>query len=250
MALALPTTDEVHKTAVAELKARLPGASVKELPQVRDLWGCFAERYLGEWMPVASSSYEFSRQAAASDTPPVWSIERRTQFDGHLHVRGTLRFVVDRSKDGQARRASVEARAIADQLAACGEIHDIMLVREPDTDVPFGSTVHVMLLTHVESHFRNDIRIDDRGVPWLNDTTLKVREIVLDYLCYGWSVLRIFNEHGGVIPLGKIHSAFTYFDNHRIEVLKEIEEADQYASELRQQMGQPPAVQKLLAQRK
>jgi hypothetical protein len=250
MSTVLTTTDDVHKTVIDVLKARLPNVPVKELPRPADLLGCFADRYLGEWMPVAAEGDESSSVRDGLIGPAMWSLERRTQFNGHVHVRGTLRFVVDRSMDGQVRRALQQATEFADQIAAVGQVHEILLVREPDTDVPFGSAVHMMLLAHVESSGADQIRTDDRGVPWLTDTQIKVREIVLDFLCYGWSALRIFHALGATIPLSKIHAAFTYFDNHRSEVLKEIEEADRYAAEMREKLGQPPVVERLLALRK
>ena len=250
MSITLPATDDVYQTVVGELQARLPDVPVKELPLARDLWGCLADRYLGEWVPVASDEDECAADRDGLPGPALWSLERRTQFDGHLHVRGTFRYVVDDSQDEPRHSARTHAAFLAEQIAIIGEVHEIMLVREPDTDVPYGSTVHLLLLAHVESHYRDHIRMDERGVPWLEDTQIKVREIVLDYLCYGWSALRIFHALGTTIPLSKIHSAFTYFDNHRSEVLKEIEAADRYAAEMREKMGQPPVVGRLLALRK
>src|SRR5690242_12185073 len=124
-------TDEVHNVILRELRARIPGAQVKELTRPRDLWGCFADQYLGEWMGVASSSEE-SNGAPMSPNPPVsWSLERRTQFEGHVHVRGTIRFEVERAAEQSAQRAAKEIATIAEQLAAVGEVHEILIVREP-----------------------------------------------------------------------------------------------------------------------
>src|SRR5579872_4150884 len=221
-------TDEVHNAILRELSARIPGAPVKQLPRPRDLWGCFADQYLGEWMGVATSAEAADGDQGSSNGPVSWSLDRRTQFEGHLHVRGTLRFAADRSDGAVLERATKEIGLIAGQLAAVGEVHEILIVREPDTEGLNGSTLHLMLLAYVESHYRDQIRLDERGVPWLKDTVIKVREIVLDYLCYGWSALHIFHQHYNSPPLVKIHAALTYFDNHRAAVLKEIEEADRY----------------------
>lgn len=243
-------TDEVHNAILRDLRARIPGAQIKELPRPRDLWGCFADQYLGEWMAVASSAEAAGGDQASFNGPVSWSLDRRTQFDGHVHVRGTVRFEVERADEQAARRAATEVGTIAEQLAGVGEVHEVLIVREPDTEGLNGSTLHLMLLAHVESHYRNEIRMDERGVPWLRDTQIKVREIVLDYLCYGWSVLHIFHQHYNSPPLVKINAALAYFDNHRAAVLKEIDGADRYAEEMFKKMGQPPSIEKLLAARK
>ncbi len=47
MSTVLTTTDDVYKTVVGELQARMPRTAVKELPLARDLWGCLADKYLG-----------------------------------------------------------------------------------------------------------------------------------------------------------------------------------------------------------
>ena len=246
----LTTTDDVHKIVIGELQARLPDVPVKELPLARDLWGCLADRYLGEWVAVASDEDECSSERDGSRRPATWTLERRTQFDGHLHVRGTFRYVVDCSQDEPGLSAPDHARMLVEQIAVIGEVHEIMLVREPDTDVPYGSTVHLLLLAHVESHYWDHIRMDERGVPWLKDTQIKVREIVLDYLCYGWSVLHIFHQHYNSPPLEKIHAALTYFDNHRSAVLEEIEQADAEADRICRELANPQLVAKLRAARK
>jgi hypothetical protein len=192
MSTVLPTTNEIHTAVIGELRAQLPGVAIKELPHPRDLWGCFADQYLGEWVAVASSSEEYKGDHASGNGPVTWSLERRTQFDGHIHVRGTVRIGPDRTGDIQQEVAATEIRRIAGQVAAIGEVHEILLVREPDIEALYGKTLNLMLLAHVESNYRDQIRMEERGVAWLKDTQIKVREIVLDYLCYGWSTFRIF----------------------------------------------------------
>ena len=247
MSAVLTTTDDVCNGVIRELKARLPDVPVKELPLARDLWGCLADKYLGEWVPVASNEDEHPTNRDDLPGPALWSLDRRTQYDAHLHVRGTFRYVVDDSQDEPRHSAQTQAAFLAEQIAVIGKVHEIMLVREPDTDVPYGSTVHLLLLAQVESHYRDYIRLDDRRVAWLTDTQIKVREIVLDYLCYGWSVLTIFHQHYNSPPLEKIHAALTYFDNHRVAVLKEIEEADTEADRLCRELENPQTMAKLRA---
>jgi len=247
MSTVLPTTDEIHTAVIGALNDRLPGVATKELPRPRDLWGCFADQYLGEWIGVASSAEESNGDPAAGNRQVTWSLERRTQYEGHVHVRGTIRIGPDRTGDIQQDIAAAEIRRIAAQISAVGEVHELLLVREPDIEALYGKTLNLMLLAHVESNYRDQIRMDDRGVPWLQDTQIKVREIVLDYLCYGWSTFRIFREHGDSIPLERIHAAFTYFDNHRIAVLKEIEEATAEADRLCRELENPRIMAKLRA---
>lgn len=250
MSSVLNSTDQACRSVVDELQRRLPDAPLKELPQTRDLWNCFADRNLGEWTPVGSDLDDAdcrSTDSTASEAPAVWTLERRTQYREQVQVRGFLRFVIAQANDRLANEATQQARRIAEQIASVGEVQQVLLARDPDTEVPFGAAMHLAVLVQVASHYEDEITRDERGVVWLKDTQIKVREVVLYSLCHGWSVLRIFHQYGGSIPISRIHAAFTYFDNYRSEILREIEAAERYAADSRAKHGQPPALRQLLA---
>lgn len=73
--------------------------------------------------------------------------------------------------------------------------------------------------TLVTSH----IRIDDRGVAWVDDTNIKVIEVALDQLAHGSSPEEIFRQHDGYLTLGQIHSALSHYYDNREEFDREIE---------------------------
>ena len=55
---------------------------------------------------------------------------------------------------------------------------------------------------------------DDAGVAWLDGTQVKVREVVLDHVAYGWSAEEIHRQHPG-LSLARIHAALGYYYDHQ-----------------------------------
>jgi uncharacterized protein (DUF433 family) len=70
-----------------------------------------------------------------------------------------------------------------------------------------------------ESH----IRLDDRGVAWIDDTNVKVVEVALDHIAHGTSPDEIFEQHNGYLTMGQIHAALTHYFDHQAEYDDEIE---------------------------
>jgi uncharacterized protein (DUF433 family)/uncharacterized protein YuzE len=66
------------------------------------------------------------------------------------------------------------------------------------------------------------IVLDQRGVAWVDDTNVKVIEIVLDKLGYGMSPEQIHEEFPH-LSLAQIHAAFAYYYDHKAEFDVEIE---------------------------
>jgi len=50
------------------------------------------------------------------------------------------------------------------------------------------------------------IHLDARGVAWIDDTNIKVVEVVLDKRAYGWSPEEIHEQHPD-LSLAQIHAA-------------------------------------------
>lgn len=93
------------------------------------------------------------------------------------------------------------------------------------------------------------ILLDDRGVAWIEGTSIKVKEVVLDKLAYGWSPEEIHRQHPG-IPLDKIHAALAYYYGHQAEMDAEMERDYQEVCELRAKADPSPFVQRLRAMAK
>src|SRR6266849_9962384 len=59
------------------------------------------------------------------------------------------------------------------------------------------------------------IRLDDRGVAYVDDTNTKVIEVALDMIAHGWSPEEIHFQHAH-LSLAQIHAALSYYyDNQR-----------------------------------
>jgi uncharacterized protein (DUF433 family) len=67
------------------------------------------------------------------------------------------------------------------------------------------------------------IRIDENGVAWIDGTTTRVLQIVMDKLAHGWSPEEIQKQHYGEPSLAQIHAAFAYYYDHQAELDAEIE---------------------------
>src|SRR4051794_5818982 len=67
------------------------------------------------------------------------------------------------------------------------------------------------------------IRLDERGRAWVDDTNVKVIEVVLDKLAHGWSPEQIAEQHYHRLSLAQIHAAFSYYYDHQAEFDAEIE---------------------------
>ena len=66
------------------------------------------------------------------------------------------------------------------------------------------------------------IVLDERGRGWIDDTNVKVIEVVLDKIGWGWSPEEIHDAHPH-LSLAQIHAALSYYYDHRAEYDAEIE---------------------------
>lgn len=62
---------------------------------------------------------------------------------------------------------------------------------------------------------------DERGVAWVDDSNVKVVELALDHLAYGWSAEAI-HEHFPHLTLAQIHAALAFFYDHQAEFEQEM----------------------------
>ena len=77
---------------------------------------------------------------------------------------------------------------------------------------------------------------------------VRVAQIVMDYLAYGWSVDEMCVQHP-YLSRAEAHSAMAYYFDHQAEIDAEIEaEAKQY-EEARSQAPPPPFVARLKAKK-
>ena len=75
-----------------------------------------------------------------------------------------------------------------------------------------------MMLNTATAH----IHFDHRGVAWIDDTNVKVIEVVLDKTAYGFSPEEIHFQYPD-LSLAQIHAALSYYYDHQAEIDAEIE---------------------------
>src|ERR1700761_868131 len=87
-----------------------------------------------------------------------------------------------------------------------------------------------MSAVHTQSHIHRDAQ----GRAWIDETNIKVIEVVLDHVAYGWSADEI-NVHHPHLSLAQIHAALSFYFDHQEEFDKKIEaslrEAEKAAAE-------------------
>lgn len=89
------------------------------------------------------------------------------------------------------------------------------------------------------------IVLDHAGVPIIEDTAIKVVEIVVETKAYGWSPEEIHFQHPD-LSLGKIYSALAYYWDNAKDIDRDIELRMRKADEIRTQVADSAMRQKLI----
>jgi uncharacterized protein (DUF433 family) len=89
------------------------------------------------------------------------------------------------------------------------------------------------------------ILLDERGRAWIDDTNVKVIEVVLDKLGYGWTADQIHEGHDGYLSRAQIHAALSYYCDHQEEFDAEMERQHQEYLRLWAENRDSPIQQKL-----
>ena len=83
--------------------------------------------------------------------------------------------------------------------------------------------------------FATQIELDGRGIAWIGGTRVKVTEVVLDKIAYGWSPEEIHFQHPH-LSLAQIHGALTYYYENQVQLDTQIrfglEESAKLASQV------------------
>jgi uncharacterized protein (DUF433 family) len=88
------------------------------------------------------------------------------------------------------------------------------------------------------------IRLDDRGVAWIDDTKTKVTEVAMDMIVHGWSPEEIHFQHPH-LSLAQIHAALGFYYDHKAEMDEFIRISAQSAGRLREEAGESPLRKRL-----
>ena len=90
------------------------------------------------------------------------------------------------------------------------------------------------------------IHLDERGVAWIDDTNVKVVEVVLDKLAHGSSPEEIHFQHPH-LSLAQIHAALSYYYDHQQEIDAYIEQQLKWVEAMTAQADDSPVQQRLRA---
>ena len=90
------------------------------------------------------------------------------------------------------------------------------------------------------------ILLSEAQVPMIAGTTMKVIELVLDHLAYGWSPEELHFQHP-YLTMGQIYSALSYYLDHKAELDQDIEQRLQRIDQMQQATEPPPLVARLKA---
>jgi uncharacterized protein (DUF433 family) len=103
-----------------------------------------------------------------------------------------------------------------------------------------------MPLASIETRYEH-IVIDEKGIPIVAGTNMKVVELVLEKMAYGWSPEELYFQHPH-LTLGQIYSALAYYWDHQEELDKDIERRREFVDQLRNTAGMSPLKARLKAQ--
>ena len=90
------------------------------------------------------------------------------------------------------------------------------------------------------------IWLDEEKRAWIDDTNVKVVEVVLDHLAYGWSPEEMHYQHPH-LSLAQIYAALAHYYDHQAEFDRQIEESRRRADELAAKSADSPVRRRLRA---
>jgi len=98
----------------------------------------------------------------------------------------------------------------------------------------------------VTAVFATQIELDSQGAAWISGTKVKVLEIVLDKMAYGWSPEEIHFQHPH-LSLAQIHGALTFYYENQSHLDAQIRQRLDQAASLAAQASDPAFRRRLAA---
>lgn len=89
------------------------------------------------------------------------------------------------------------------------------------------------------------IILNKEKAPIIAGTKIKVIEIILDKISYGWSPEEIQYQHPH-LTLGQVYSALAYYSDHQEELDHEIEGQLEHVDQMRKAAKPTPLFEKLI----
>ncbi|MBI4673166.1 MAG: DUF433 domain-containing protein [Chloroflexi bacterium] len=89
--------------------------------------------------------------------------------------------------------------------------------------------------------------LNEQNTPIIASTNMKVIELVLDHIAYGWSPEELHFQHP-YLSMGQVHSALAYYWDHKEELDQDIQRRLEKVEELRKSTPIPPLIERLKKQ--
>ncbi len=116
-------------------------------------------------------------------------------------------------RDAQGRLTSLEIRRARKQLGDLSMLHPVLL-EHLGPPVAEGCPPSTIVANHIV--------LDERGRAYVDDTNVKVIEVVLDKIGQGLSPEEMQTAHPGMFTPGQLHAALAYYYDHQAEFDAEI----------------------------
>jgi len=102
-----------------------------------------------------------------------------------------------------------------------------------------------MTLTSVKTEYGHVV-LDEKQIPIIEGTNMKVIEVVLEETAYGWSPEELHFQHP-YLTLGQIHSALAYYWDNQEDLDRDIERRLELVRQIGQSIGTTPLMARLKA---
>jgi uncharacterized protein (DUF433 family) len=90
------------------------------------------------------------------------------------------------------------------------------------------------------------VMIDERDIPTIKPTRMKIELLIKERRMFGFGVKRQQEGHP-FLTIAQIHSALSYYFDHKKEIDRDIEEGEKFVEEMRKKMGTSPLAEKIRA---
>jgi uncharacterized protein (DUF433 family) len=97
----------------------------------------------------------------------------------------------------------------------------------------------------IETRYEH-ITLDENNVPIIAGTNMKVVELVVERIAYGWSPEELHFQHS-YLTLGQIYSALAYYWDHQEELDRDMERRLQFVTQIQQATGRSSLIARLKA---
>ncbi|MDJ0717837.1 MAG: DUF433 domain-containing protein [Prochloraceae cyanobacterium] len=88
------------------------------------------------------------------------------------------------------------------------------------------------------------ILLDDRQVPFIKGTSMKVVELVTSVQAYGWSPEELHFQYPH-LSMSQIYSALAYYWEHKEEIDADVKQRFEYSEKLRLEAGESTLAKRL-----